>query len=238
MSRIGVRAKAKRTATRSKAPTKRKGTTRTAKPAARTAKASKAAPRSRTKPARGTSAGSSERYGGIGDAAVLAKTGKSWREWFAILDRAKAHEWVHREIAAFLHEKQGVGAWWRQMVTVGYEQARGLRVPNQKSDGFAASASKTVAVPVARLYDAWADESARRAWLGPAKLVVRNATRPKSMRIAWPGGSSVAVMFLSKTPAKSLVCVEHEKLDSTADVAKMKTMWRAALEKLAARLAD
>jgi hypothetical protein len=27
-----------------------------------------------------------ERYAGVGDAAVKAKTGKTWREWFKILD--------------------------------------------------------------------------------------------------------------------------------------------------------
>jgi|GEM_PF-4858550 len=38
------------------------------------------------------------------------------------------------------------------MVAVGYEQARGLRQKNQSAQGFQVTSSKTVAVPVARLY--------------------------------------------------------------------------------------
>jgi hypothetical protein len=33
---------------------------------------------------------------GISDAAVQAKTGKTWTEWFAILDQAGAAAWPHK----------------------------------------------------------------------------------------------------------------------------------------------
>ncbi len=61
----------------------------------------------------------------IGDEAVRASTGKSWKEWYAALDEAGAAKLSHREIVAWLAEKHGVGGWWRQMVAVSYEQARG-----------------------------------------------------------------------------------------------------------------
>jgi len=38
-----------------------------------------------------TAARGEETYNGIGSAAVAAKTGKGWQDWFAILDRAKAN---------------------------------------------------------------------------------------------------------------------------------------------------
>src|SRR5205085_6059611 len=93
---------------------------------------------------------------GISDAAVLAKTGRRKEEWFAILDQAGAQQMVHRDIVTVLSE-HGVGPWWRQMVTVTYEQARGLREPNQATRGFQMSASKTVAAPVSKLYKAFAN---------------------------------------------------------------------------------
>src|SRR5437764_12460023 len=99
-----------------------------------------------------------ETAAGIGTAAVRAKTGKGWADWFKLLDRAGAVEMNHAAIAKHLHDKLGCTPWWSQMIAVGYEQERGLRVKHQKCDGdFSASASKTVAVPVADLYAAWTD---------------------------------------------------------------------------------
>jgi hypothetical protein len=57
----------------------------------------------------------------MSDAAVQAKTGKTWDEWFKILDKAGGKKMNHKEIVAYLSEKYGVGPWWRQMVTVTYE---------------------------------------------------------------------------------------------------------------------
>ena len=66
-------------------------------------------------------------YAGISSEAVHAKTGKTWPEWFAVLDKAGASGWPHKDIATHLHDKCGCPDWWSQMVTVGYEQARGRK---------------------------------------------------------------------------------------------------------------
>jgi len=63
----------------------------------------------------------------ISDAAVQSKTGRVWSEWFAQLDKEGAARLAHREIAAALRDRHGLSGWWSQMVTVAYEQARGLR---------------------------------------------------------------------------------------------------------------
>jgi hypothetical protein len=39
--------------------------------------------------------------GRIGDEAVRAKTGKTWSQWFDILDKAGAKRISHKEIATF-----------------------------------------------------------------------------------------------------------------------------------------
>ena len=46
------------------------------------------------------------------DEAVKAKSGKTWAEWFKILDKAGAKKWQHKEIARFLYEKKRVSPWW------------------------------------------------------------------------------------------------------------------------------
>ena len=100
----------------------------------------------------------------LSDDAVKERTGKIWADWFKILDKAGAKKWPHKEIAAYLLEKHKVGGWWSQMVAVGYEHERGLREKFQKCDGeFSASSSRTLAVPVAKLYTAWTDDSPQGA---------------------------------------------------------------------------
>lgn len=174
---------------------------------------------------------------GIGDDAVRAKTGKGWAEWLAVLDRAGAAKMSHKEIAAYLHELQNCPGWWCQMVAVGYEQERGLRDRHQKPDGYSVGASKTVAVPVARLYAAWSDAKLRARWLPGVELAVRKATSPKSLRAGWSDGkTTLSVLFYAKGEAKSQVAVEHDKLADAKAAARMKTYWGEALDRLKAEL--
>ncbi|HET9545067.1 MAG TPA: DUF4287 domain-containing protein, partial [Gaiellaceae bacterium] len=84
--------------------------------------------------------------------ALVAATGRRWKEWFAVLDAWGANERKHGEIARRLRSEHGVPGWWSQTVTVGYERARGLRVKHERPDGFSVSVSRTVAAPAERLY--------------------------------------------------------------------------------------
>jgi uncharacterized protein YndB with AHSA1/START domain len=173
----------------------------------------------------------------ISDDAVQAKTGRTWPEWFAVLDKAGAKKMSHKEIVAYLHQKHGVGDWWQQMVTVTYEQARGLRAVHEKEGGFAASASKTIGAPVQKLFEAWNDEKVRARWLPDAAFTVRKATPGKSLRILWSDGiSQVNVNLYDKGAAKSQVAIDQTRLKSARQVAKMKKLWGEALERLKALL--
>jgi hypothetical protein len=178
-------------------------------------------------------AGDLVKLAGVGSEAVMKATGKAWEDWLKLLDRAGAMKMPHKNIAALVYEKYGVPGWWAQMVTVGYEQARGMREIHQKADGFAASASRTFAASLQRLYDAWHDPRLREYWLPGAPLEVRRSTDGKSMRITWTlGNSSVNVNFYSKGPDKSMVAVEHTKLTDAEAVAAQKAYWSEGLERL------
>ncbi|MFM9995185.1 MAG: hypothetical protein ACKVU4_05225 [Phycisphaerales bacterium] len=173
--------------------------------------------------------------GGIGDAAVRKATGRGWGEWLAILDAAGARRMTHAQIAEHLHEHERVGDWWSQMVTVGYEQARGLRVKYQSSTGvYRGSASRTIGVPVSVLYAAWSDAKLRKRWLGrDAAFTVRTATKNTSMRITWTdGASNVEAMFAAKGPGKSQVAVQHSRLSDAKGVERIKAFWGARLDTL------
>jgi hypothetical protein len=173
----------------------------------------------------------------MSDAAVQSKTGKTWKEWFAILDKAGAKQLTHQEIVKYLNTKHGVGPWWQQMVTVSYERARGLRDLHQKPGGYEISVSRTINVPISMLYNAFADDKARNAWLPEQGLAVRKATANKSMRVTWNDvKTSLEISFLAKGDDKSQVVVQHSKLPNARASTTMKTYWRKALDRLRASL--
>src|SRR5438093_6582378 len=118
---------------------------------------------------------------GMSDAAVKAKTGCTWERWVTALDYHGADAWSHRAIAEFVHEKYRVPDWWTQMVTVGYERIKGLRARGQRRDGsYEATKSKVFAVPLTRLYRAFADKRPRLRWLPAGNSTVRTASPNKS----------------------------------------------------------
>ena len=164
----------------------------------------------------------------MSDEAVEAKTGRDWKSWVDTLDKVGAATMPHPEIAQMMHEKWGVPGWWAQMVTVGYEQARGLREKHQKPDGFSISGSKTVGVPVAELFRAWKDKRRRTRWLGDIDLRIRKSTPEKSMRLDWSDGrTSLSVNFYAKGTGKSHVTLQHEKLPNARAAERMKTAVKA-----------
>lgn len=151
----------------------------------------------------------------VRDAAVKAKTGCGWEHWVKSLDYHGAAELSHAEIAAMVKTKWKVKPWWTQMVAVGYERIRGLRARGQQRDrSYQASKSRTLAVPVGELFDAWADPATRKKWMGGEAVRVRSATKPKSMRLEWLGGGVVVVGFTAKGAGKSSVAVQQLKLPS------------------------
>src|SRR5262245_22190620 len=184
---------------------------------------------------------------GVGTEAVLAasddvirqRTGRSWEEWFDLIDEAGLADRPHREIARWVAELQGVVplAWSAQAVTVSYERARGGRAVGQRSDGFAVTASKTVAVPAERLFEAFVDKVERGRWLRDAELRQRTATRPKSAHFdRGDGQTRVHVTFQAKGDARSTVAVEHARLPDANAAARRKAWWRDRLTTLKERL--
>lgn len=178
-------------------------------------------------------AAASKRVSDISDDAVRAKTGKTWAQWLKLLDAAGAKKMTHREIVAHVSGEYAVGPWWRQMVAVGYEQARGMREVHQTRQGYSISVSRTMAASANSLFEAWQDEKTRGRWLADKPIVIRKAAPGKSMRITWTDGeTSVEVNFYPKGEAKTQVAVQHSKLKDVKAAARMKTYWASALDRL------
>ena len=157
-------------------------------------------------------------------------TGKTWDEWFPILDAWGANEKTHTEIARYVSQEHGVPGWWSQAVTVAYEQARGMRLKYERPDGFSVTASKTIAVPVDVLFDAFVDDVRRKEWLADGSMSLRTAQPDRSARFDWEDGSTrVNVGFTEKGPSKSSVAVAHERLPDADEAETAKARWKARL---------
>ena len=173
------------------------------------------------------------------DEAIRRRTGRGWEEWFEMLDDWGAPDRTHRETARWLAEQQNLHplAWNVQAVTASYERARGLREVGEKDDGFAITASRTVAVPVERLYEAFVSDRVRAQWLPDGRLRERTATRPKSARFDWGDGDTrVNLTFLPKGEAKSTVALEHRRLPDAGEAERIKDYWRERLAALKSAL--
>lgn len=166
----------------------------------------------------------------ISDEAVKEKTGRTWDEWFTLLDQDQAAQLPHPQIAKLLKEKHQVGPWWCQSVTVEYEKARGLRVLNERCAGeFAASASKTIAATPEQVFTAFEDAGTRAAWLPDAALTVRTASAPKSIRFDHTDSESRVAVHLYEKGGKTAISLEHEKLSDAAAAEQWKVFWKDRL---------
>ena len=172
------------------------------------------------------------------DEAIRERTGRGWEEWFDQLDDWGAADMSHREIARRVAAELDIHplAWNAQAITMSYERTRGGRLAGQREDGFAITASKTVAAPVERLFDAFTDAAQRAQWLPEDQLRERTATKPKSARFDWADGATrVNVTFMAKGD-RSAVAVEHARLADAGEAERMKAFWRERLSTLKAQL--
>lgn len=184
---------------------------------------------------------------------VKEKTGKSYDEWFRVLDAWGAKSRDHTSIARHLTDDLEVPGWWAQTVTVEYERARGLRDVGQRRDGgFEASVQRTIpAAPVA-VKRAFTELDAVNGWLKDAKLKRAYAKAIGSLRLsrtaqgqmiradlpATRGAThKLEITLAPKGKDATVVTVVHSRLASAEEREDVKTRWRKALDALKAFVA-
>ena len=173
------------------------------------------------------------------DEAIRERTGRGWEQWFDLLDEWGAAELSHRDVARRVAAELGIHplAWNAQAITASYERARGLREVGEHEDGFTVTASKTVAVPVERLYAAFVDGEQRARWLPDGPLRERTHIEPRSARFDWGDGTTrVHVTFVAKGDGKSTVALSHERLADSGEAERTKAFWRERVSTLKAVL--
>ncbi len=190
----------------------------------------------------------------ISSDSVREATGRGWDDWLEALDAAGAAEWSHKEIVAYLRREHGdeTTGWWRQSLTVGYEQARGKRALGETAEaGFEVGVRRTVD---ASTDDVWELLTSRpELWLGEGvafrtgeRYSVRGAAG--EIRVVKPGDrvrltwqpedwAAPATMQLSLSRAqsgKTTITANAEKLPDADARDAMRVHLREALDRLVA----
>jgi hypothetical protein len=166
---------------------------------------------------------------GVSTDAVARRTGKSWDDWFEVLDSAGAATLDQRGVVAILAQKHGIGPWWQQMIAVGYESVRAKSDRPPASDGFRINTSCTLDAPLPRVFRLWNDAGERARWLADDRFVVRGATADKSIRARWGKGTSHVAVSFSEKSGRTQVSVDHHQIESSAAAEQMKAYWAKKL---------
>ncbi len=173
---------------------------------------------------------------GLSNDAVLAATGREWRQWRAHLDASGAAGQSHKDIARALHDA-GLSGWWAQMVTVEYERMIGRRAVGQRCDGaFSVSASRTVDGEIDAALQRWLSLIGERIHYGDATTErparVSASADWRYWKVDLDDGSRVSVTICCKGASRATIAVGHEKLADADTAARWKSWWKARLAEL------
>lgn len=192
----------------------------------------------------------------ISSEALREATGRDWDGWLATLDDAGASGWNHKEIVAYLAREhaEDTSSWWRQSITVGYEQARGLRVVGETAGtGFQVGVQRTVAATVTKVWDLitsrpdlWLGEGASVAFAEGERYELPGATgeirivkpgdrlRMTWQPEGWPAPATLQFTLAETGSGKTALQAHLEKLPDGDAREAMRTRWREALERIVA----
>jgi len=169
----------------------------------------------------------------VGETVVRSRTGRGRDEWFALMDIAGAADWTHGVVARWLVD-QGVDGWWAQSLAVGYEQARGRRLPGQKADGsFETTTTVTLRADPERVL-ALLTAPLRTSWLDVEPVDGSATTR--RVHWTWADGSRVTVHLYPVAPDRVRVAVQHHHVTDGSSLAELNASWTARLARLKAEV--
>lgn len=202
-----------------------------------------------------------EREPTISDAAVVEGTGKTFEEWFRIIDSWGGRERTHKEIASHLRIKHSASPWWAQEITVRYEKHIKRRVTGQTSSGlFQIGVSRTLPVGHNRAWELVTGTDAARAIVGEGagegitesssgvgengiRYEVRVFKPLSHIRMRWKmedwgEDSTLQIRVIPKSARATTVTFHHENLESSRIRDQMRARWKDVLEQLERNVKD
>jgi uncharacterized protein YndB with AHSA1/START domain len=185
---------------------------------------------------------------------MKARTGKTWDQWFKVIDDFGGAPKGRREIGAFLQDTHKLDAWASSTLNVEYEAARGVLEKDGRPKGYMICATKTIAVPADKAFDAWSAPKQWDRWLSKkAAFQFKEGERfttdggdagefkkikpGKAIKFTWDNpknapGTVAEVTFPPKGADKCTVMVAHDRIQTRAEADALRESWGAALDRL------
>lgn len=191
----------------------------------------------------------------IDESKLINRTGKTWDEWFTLIEGAGGTSMSHREIAREL-EARGVDAWYAQAITVQYEREHADRQPLQRGKTFTVTARRTIRRPIEQVFAVATEAGHLNQWFSPGSevdlreggtfsnldndsgtfLVVQ---APHRVRFTWNNpnhepGSVVEVKITETAPDVTVLALTHYKIGRKSDAEGLREGWAWAMDSLKA----
>jgi uncharacterized protein YndB with AHSA1/START domain len=187
-------------------------------------------------------------------ASAKAATGRTYEDWFRLLDAAGGATAGRKALGDLLLKKHNLDAWWAITLIVEYEKTRGAFDKDGAPRGYNICVTKSFSAPPARAFE----ELAKGAWwLGPKATATlaegaafddgdghtgtfKKVVPGKSIKFTWQGaghqlGETVEIK-LTPSGAKTAVALTHDRLPDRAAADGMRAAWAAFLEAWKLRL--
>jgi uncharacterized protein YndB with AHSA1/START domain len=189
----------------------------------------------------------------VTNAAAKAATGKTLDQWFKDLDAWDGLKKGRRAITNHLYD-QKVDPWWCTTIAVEYEMHHDVRKNDSLYEGYFVCSTKTIAAPIEEVFAAWSSGEALSNWFGKStKADVKDGGRyenkdgdkgaflrirkNKDVRMtfenpAFSSATQVDAQFQDKGKGKTLLMVNHTRIQTRAEADGLRAAWAEALDRL------
>ena len=195
------------------------------------------------------------KIGKVSAESVHKHTGKDWKQWIGILDKAGARTWTYQEIVKYLKVKHRLTPWWQQGVAYGFEIAISRRKAGQDAKGkYMVTATKSIAYNVEKLWKFLLSKKGQEIWLKPYSTIkikpgvqfetrdgffgeIRTVAKNRRVRIYWQDPSwekhtIVELMIVGRPAKKSILVFNHSGIADAKTRDVLRARWRTAADKI------
>lgn len=171
------------------------------------------------------------KYSEITDHLVYARTGRSWEQWYELLDGMGAQGLPQREITEKLIADHALSKWWARSITKAFEYRIGRRLMRQVNSGtFQTSTSKTLPCDMDITLHFWKEHLGIAGSFNGISFIsepsVQQTGKWRYWKVELADGSKVSVVIGEKPKGKSHLAVNHEKLEDAQAMGTWKSFWR------------
>jgi uncharacterized protein YndB with AHSA1/START domain len=187
------------------------------------------------------------------DEACKAATGKTFQEWFEVIDGLGGPAIGRKPVNDHLYGELKVDMWWIATINNLYEAHKSVVEKDGRAKGFNICVTKTIAAPVEKLYNAWSDPTLLSKWFGEGTKAdvtdggsysnkdgdtgtFKRVRTNKDLRFTWENPahkpSIVDVVFTDKGNGKTYLLVNLDRIQTRPEADGLRRGWGEAVDRL------